>query len=163
MLFRSEHQLIFKVKVGNTERLVRFSDPNANSSDSSFVTEDKAVINAIRRHKFFQTGKIKAYGVFPEDDSQQQAQVPAPSIEEQEPYRKPLIKPSVTPSKPVAAQPKPTPATQSEGKVLMFANFSQMKNYLKKEYKAEANSVRSLKDAEEFARKKGISFKYEKK
>lgn len=143
MLFTSEHQLIFKVRVGNTERLVRFSDPNANSTSSSFETTDKDVINAIRRHKFFQTGHIKAYGKFPESSEPTSDAVTINEAEK-------------TPKQKVWK-------TEQEQQILVFANFSQLKNYLKKEYKEETNGIRTQSQVEAFAREKGITFKYETK
>ena len=53
--------------------------------------------------------------------------------------------------------------TEQEQQILVFANFSQLKNYLKKEYKEETNGIRTQSQVEAFAREKGITFKYETK
>lgn len=60
MLFYSESRLIFQVVVGGQYRIVEFSETGVNHKVSTFQTNDTTIIDAIKKHKFFRQGKIRA-------------------------------------------------------------------------------------------------------
>ena len=51
---------MFQIVLGGQYRLVEFSETGVNSRCSTFRTFEQPVIDAIRRHKFFRQGKIRA-------------------------------------------------------------------------------------------------------
>jgi hypothetical protein len=60
MLFYSESRLIFQVVISGQYRIVEFSETGVNRKVSTFQTNDKMVIDAIKKHKFYRQGKIRA-------------------------------------------------------------------------------------------------------
>lgn len=59
MIFISDSRLVFKVNVNGVDKVVNFSEQGATSTASTFETEKKEVIAAIRSHKFYREGKIR--------------------------------------------------------------------------------------------------------
>ncbi len=153
MKFICESQLIFKVRVGGIEKVVRFSEPNSNNSTTVFMTQDKALIMAIRGHKFYKMGKIREVKQPGEVIDHIGAQVAKTLFP-------PKSAPITVPAKDIPAlvkQPEP-PA-----KVMNFESFSQLKNYLKKTYGQEAANLKTAPQVAKFAKEKGIAYTYNKK
>lgn len=133
MLFSSEKQLIFKVRIGGTaERLVVFGESHPGDP-STFQTNDASVIAAIRRHRFYKDGKIRESGKEPEPISNEQATTP------------------------ISNEPLKVNNEESEA-VLTFSNFSQAKSYFKKTYGVEAKSLKTPHDVTSFAKSKGVVY-----
>jgi hypothetical protein len=57
MMFCCENQLIFRITVGGRPKLVEFSEAQPGVS-SKFMTDDEAVIESLRKHRFYRSGKI---------------------------------------------------------------------------------------------------------
>ena len=150
MKFICESQLIFKVKVGGTEKIVRFSEPNSGNSTTVFVTSDKALMTAIRGHKFYKQGKIREMRQPGDviDDAVQTAQTSSKQVQAKAPERKAEAA--------VVAQP------EEQTSVLNFESFSQLKNYLKKTYGQEAAGLKNVAQVAKFAKDKGIAYTYNK-
>lgn len=140
MLFSSEKQLIFKVRIGGTaERLVVFGESHPGDP-STFQTNDASVIAAIRRHRFYKDGKIRESGKEPE----------------------PIKHEELTINNGQAATPinnDPLKVNNEEPEtVLTFSNFSQAKSYFKKTYGVEAKSLKTPHDVTSFAKSKGVVY-----
>lgn len=142
--------MIFKVRVGGTEKIVRFSEPNNNNSTTVFLTSDKALIAAIRGHKFYKQGKIREMREPGDaiDDAVQTAQAADKKTRSEAPARKAVAA--------VVKEP------EEQSGVLNFESFSQLKNYLKKTYGQEAAGLKNVAQVAKFAKDKGIAYTYNK-
>ena len=57
MMFCCDNMLVFNISVGGCQKRVEFSEAQPGVS-SKFMTNDEAVVEAIRKHKFYRQGKI---------------------------------------------------------------------------------------------------------
>ncbi len=129
MIFISDSRLIFKVNVRGTDKLVVFSEPGVGRS--TFESNDRDVVDAIRRHKFHRQGKIREMGAEPE----------------------PTVEASV-------ATEQPETSTDTSQELLEFASYSQLKQYLRKQFGVDANQLKTPNQAKKVAREKGLNYRF---
>ena len=130
MIFICDSRLIFKVKVRETEKLVVFSEPGLGRS--TFETDDRDVVDAIRRHKFHRQGKIREMGKEP---AALVAEATTTTIEQEQ------------------------PSTESH-ELLEFASYSQLKVYLRKQFGIDASKLKTPPQVKKIAKEKGINFRF---
>ena len=139
MIFISDSRLIFKVNVRGTDKLVVFSEPGVGRS--TFESNDRDVVDAIRRHKFHRQGKIREMGAEPE----------------------PTVEASVA-----TEQPETSTDTSQEllefgsysQELLEFGSYSQLKQYLRKQFGIDANQLKTPPQVKKVAREKGLNYRF---
>jgi hypothetical protein len=157
--FSAERKIAFVVSAGGVRRLVEFGDRNENGT-STFVTQDRKVAIAIRKHSMSRRGVIVE--TTPNLDEE-----PVPEAPKPQPRSLAVVKGVV---KGVVKQPKAgKPATaktnveqkqDTDGKVREYANFTVAKEAICKEFGIPKSSVRNPTALSKVAASNGFTIKY---
>ena len=145
MVFVSDSMLVFQIHVGGVNKVVEFSERSIDGL-SCFRTDKEDVAEAIRRHKFFRIGKIRECGDNPTS----------------KPFGKSQGTVAAKPAENAAGTAAEESAGNADDSVMEFTGFSQLKSYLRKTYKDDpaAKTLKTPKSVSEFAKAKGLSYRF---
>lgn len=153
--FSAERKIAFVVSAGGVRRLVEFGDRNENGT-STFVTQDRKVAMAIRKHSMSRRGVIVE--TTPNLDEEPVPEAPKPQPRSLAVVKGVVKQPKA--GKPTTAKTKVEQKQDADGKVREYANFTVAKEAICKEFNIPKSSVRNPTALSKVAASNGFTIKY---
>lgn len=153
--FSAERKIAFVVSAGGVRRLVEFGDRNENGT-STFVTQDRKVAIAIRKHSMSRRGVIVE--TTPNLDEEPVPETPKPQPRSLAVVKGVVKQPKV--DKPATTKTKVEQKQDTDEKVREYANFTVAKEAICKEFGIPKSSVRNPTALSKVAASNGFTIKY---